>query len=138
MQLEKSVRRLREKFHGLVEIDKAVLLMRRYGNNHRMVAMCVALMADSDRGKVQTFSLKNHASCIRPYIHSTIYAISSYYIYLCVFLVCVYFTPSLFDVFLYVELDEEDKSALNNDPVAKVGAHDIRHIMEIYGKSLYR
>lgn len=62
MQLEKSTRRLREKFHGLVEIDKAVLLMRRYGNNHRMVAMCVALMADNDRGKVQTFSLKNHVS----------------------------------------------------------------------------
>ncbi|KAK7167286.1 hypothetical protein R3I94_001622 [Phoxinus phoxinus] len=66
VELEKSTRRLREKFHGLVEIDKAVLLMRRYGNNHRMVAMCVALMADNDR-----------------------------------------------------ELDEEDKSALNNDPVAK-------------------
>ncbi|KAG1968921.1 shiftless antiviral inhibitor of ribosomal frameshifting protein [Pimephales promelas] len=66
IELEKSTRRLREKFHGLVEIDKAVLLMRRYGNNHRMVAMCIALMADNDR-----------------------------------------------------ELDEEDKSALNNDPVAK-------------------
>lgn len=57
VQLEKSVRRLREKFHGLVEIDKAVVLMRRYGNNHRMVAMCVALMADKDRGKVQTLCL---------------------------------------------------------------------------------
>ncbi|RXN04404.1 repressor of yield of DENV -like protein [Labeo rohita] len=66
VELEKSVRRLREKFHGLIEIDKAVLLMRRYGNNHRMVAMCVALMADNDR-----------------------------------------------------EMDEEDRSALNNDPVAK-------------------
>uniref|UniRef100_A0A672R591 Shiftless antiviral inhibitor of ribosomal frameshifting n=1 Tax=Sinocyclocheilus grahami TaxID=75366 RepID=A0A672R591_SINGR len=67
VELEKSVRRLRERFHGLVEIDMAVLLMRRYGNNHRMVAMCVALMADNER-----------------------------------------------------ELDEEDMSALNNDPVAKV------------------
>lgn len=67
VELEKSVRRLREKLHGLVEIDKAVLLMRRYENDHRMVAMCVALMADNDDG----------------------------------------------------ELDEEDKSALNNDPVAK-------------------
>ncbi|XP_016103657.1 shiftless antiviral inhibitor of ribosomal frameshifting protein homolog [Sinocyclocheilus grahami] len=66
VELEKSVRRLRERFHGLVEIDMAVLLMRRYGNNHRMVAMCVALMADNER-----------------------------------------------------ELDEEDMSALNNDPVAK-------------------
>ncbi|XP_059406617.1 shiftless antiviral inhibitor of ribosomal frameshifting protein homolog [Carassius carassius] len=55
----------REKFHGLIEINKAVLFMRCYGNNH-MVAMCVALMANKDR-----------------------------------------------------ELDEEDKSALNDDPVAK-------------------
>lgn len=36
-----------------------------------------------------------------------------------VFLVCVD-TPHLFHAFLCVDLDEEDKSALNNDPVAKV------------------
>ncbi|XP_051996024.1 shiftless antiviral inhibitor of ribosomal frameshifting protein homolog [Xyrauchen texanus] len=49
VELEKSVRRLREMFHGRFEIEKAVILMRRYANNHRMVAMWVVLMADDDR-----------------------------------------------------------------------------------------
>ncbi|XP_056609039.1 shiftless antiviral inhibitor of ribosomal frameshifting protein homolog [Triplophysa dalaica] len=49
VELEKSVRRLREKFHGLIDIDRAVLLMRRYMNDHQMVAKWVALMANADR-----------------------------------------------------------------------------------------
>ncbi|TRY90274.1 hypothetical protein DNTS_005127 [Danionella cerebrum] len=69
VELEKSVRRLREKFHGLIEIDMAVVLMRRYWNDHRMVAKCIALK-----------------------------------------IACA-------------ELDEEDQSDLNNDPVAKTNMH---------------
>ncbi|XP_051988387.1 shiftless antiviral inhibitor of ribosomal frameshifting protein homolog [Xyrauchen texanus] len=49
VELEKSVRRLREMFHGRIEIDKAVILMQRYGNNYPMVATYVVLMADDDR-----------------------------------------------------------------------------------------
>ncbi|XP_030646051.1 shiftless antiviral inhibitor of ribosomal frameshifting protein homolog [Chanos chanos] len=48
VELEKSVRRLREQFHGKIAIDKAVLLMRRYGNNYRMVAMEIVLMKNRD------------------------------------------------------------------------------------------
>lgn len=46
LQLEISVRRLREKFHGKISIDKAALLMRRYGNDHRRIAMEIVLMKD--------------------------------------------------------------------------------------------
>ncbi|XP_010864120.2 shiftless antiviral inhibitor of ribosomal frameshifting protein homolog [Esox lucius] len=48
LELEKSVRRFRETFHGKIAIDKAVLLMRRYANNHRMVTLEVILMKDRE------------------------------------------------------------------------------------------
>ncbi|KAL0992913.1 hypothetical protein UPYG_G00100890 [Umbra pygmaea] len=48
VELEKSVRRFRESFYGKIAIDKAVLLMRRYGNNYRMVTMEVILMKDRE------------------------------------------------------------------------------------------
>ncbi|XP_046894070.1 shiftless antiviral inhibitor of ribosomal frameshifting protein homolog [Hypomesus transpacificus] len=48
VELEKNVRRFREKFHGKVAIDKATILMRRYLNNHHMVTMEVILMKDRD------------------------------------------------------------------------------------------
>lgn len=51
LQLEISVRRLREKFHGKISIEKAALLMRRYGNDHRRIAMEIVLMKDRGIGK---------------------------------------------------------------------------------------
>ncbi|MBN3324201.1 RYDEN protein, partial [Atractosteus spatula] len=45
-KLEKSVRRLREQFYGKVSIEVATVLMRRYGNNHQLVAMDIILMKD--------------------------------------------------------------------------------------------
>ncbi|XP_044851273.1 shiftless antiviral inhibitor of ribosomal frameshifting protein isoform X2 [Mauremys mutica] len=42
-RLEKSVRRLREKFYGRVSVEEAVLLMRRYHNNHAMVCKVIVL-----------------------------------------------------------------------------------------------
>uniref|UniRef100_A0A452H607 Uncharacterized protein n=1 Tax=Gopherus agassizii TaxID=38772 RepID=A0A452H607_9SAUR len=41
--LEKSVRRLREKFYGRVSVEEAVLLMHRYHNNHAMVCKVIVL-----------------------------------------------------------------------------------------------
>ncbi|XP_038234357.1 shiftless antiviral inhibitor of ribosomal frameshifting protein isoform X2 [Dermochelys coriacea] len=43
VELEKSVRRLREKFYGWVSVEEAVLLMRRYHNNHAMVCKVIVL-----------------------------------------------------------------------------------------------
>ncbi|XP_050780802.1 shiftless antiviral inhibitor of ribosomal frameshifting protein isoform X1 [Gopherus flavomarginatus] len=43
VELEKSVRRLREKFYGRVSVEEAVLLMRRYHNNHAMVCKVIVL-----------------------------------------------------------------------------------------------
>lgn len=51
VELEKSVRRLRETFHGKIAIDRATLLMRRYSNNHRLVAMEIVLMNDRELDK---------------------------------------------------------------------------------------
>ncbi|KAL7826821.1 hypothetical protein AOLI_G00320300 [Acnodon oligacanthus] len=59
VELEKSVRRLRETFHGKIPVDKATLLMQRYGNNHRMVTMEVILMKDRDLDEEDKWSLKN-------------------------------------------------------------------------------
>ncbi|XP_066531102.1 shiftless antiviral inhibitor of ribosomal frameshifting protein homolog [Hoplias malabaricus] len=59
VQLEESVRRLREKFHGKIPVDKSTLLMRRYGNDHRMVAMEIVLMKDRDLDEEDKWSLEN-------------------------------------------------------------------------------
>ncbi|XP_072531384.1 shiftless antiviral inhibitor of ribosomal frameshifting protein homolog isoform X2 [Salminus brasiliensis] len=59
VELEISVRRLREQFHGNIPVDKATLLMRRYRNNHRMVAMEIILMRDRDLDKEDKWSLEN-------------------------------------------------------------------------------
>ncbi|KAG8574045.1 hypothetical protein GDO81_009013 [Engystomops pustulosus] len=44
--MEKSVRRLREKFHGNIPIETAVLLMRKSGNNHVQVTTWIILLKD--------------------------------------------------------------------------------------------
>ncbi|XP_048846676.1 shiftless antiviral inhibitor of ribosomal frameshifting protein homolog isoform X1 [Brienomyrus brachyistius] len=59
VELEKNVRRLREKFHGKIAIDKATILMRRYGNNHRVVAMDIILMKDRDLDDEDRENLQN-------------------------------------------------------------------------------
>ncbi|XP_075715068.1 shiftless antiviral inhibitor of ribosomal frameshifting protein [Rhinoderma darwinii] len=46
LELEKSVRRLREKFHGNVPIETAVLLMRNFANNHEQVCKWIILYKD--------------------------------------------------------------------------------------------
>ncbi|XP_044299473.1 shiftless antiviral inhibitor of ribosomal frameshifting protein isoform X1 [Varanus komodoensis] len=46
VQLEKSVRRLREKFYGKVSILDAVILMRRFANNHDLVCKFIILCKD--------------------------------------------------------------------------------------------
>lgn len=46
IQLEKSVRRLRETLLGGVSLDLAVLLMRKYNNNYSLVVKHIVLMVD--------------------------------------------------------------------------------------------
>ncbi|KAG7460320.1 hypothetical protein MATL_G00219980 [Megalops atlanticus] len=58
VELEKSVRRLREKFHGKIPVDKATVLMRRYSNNHRIVAMNIILMKDEELDEEDRESLR--------------------------------------------------------------------------------
>ncbi|XP_053349372.1 shiftless antiviral inhibitor of ribosomal frameshifting protein homolog [Clarias gariepinus] len=59
VELEKSVRRLREMFHGNIPIDQAVLLMRRYRNNYQMVAKVIILMKEQDLDDEDRWSLEN-------------------------------------------------------------------------------
>ncbi|XP_072255744.1 shiftless antiviral inhibitor of ribosomal frameshifting protein isoform X4 [Pyxicephalus adspersus] len=46
LELEKSVRRLREKFYGKIPIETAVHLMRKFANNHEQVCTYIILCKD--------------------------------------------------------------------------------------------
>ncbi|XP_063787559.1 shiftless antiviral inhibitor of ribosomal frameshifting protein [Pseudophryne corroboree] len=46
LELEKSVRRFREKFHGSIPVETAVLLMRRFANQHDQVCRYIILCKD--------------------------------------------------------------------------------------------
>ncbi|KAG7317296.1 hypothetical protein KOW79_019594 [Hemibagrus wyckioides] len=59
VELEKCVRRLRESFHGKIQIDRAAVLMRRYNNNYQMVAKVIILMKDQELDEDDRWSLKN-------------------------------------------------------------------------------
>ncbi|XP_028679026.1 shiftless antiviral inhibitor of ribosomal frameshifting protein homolog [Erpetoichthys calabaricus] len=59
IELEKSVRRFREKFHGKVTLEKATVLMRRYNNDHAMVAKCIILMKDQELDEEDEDDLRN-------------------------------------------------------------------------------
>ncbi|XP_028841787.1 shiftless antiviral inhibitor of ribosomal frameshifting protein homolog [Denticeps clupeoides] len=59
VELETSVRRLREQFHGKIDIERATILMRRYGNNHRLIAMEIVLMKDRELDEEDIHILKN-------------------------------------------------------------------------------
>lgn len=61
--MEKSVRRLRETFHGKIPIDKSTTLMRCYRNNYQLVTRYIILMTnqgtDLDLDDEDRWSLKN-------------------------------------------------------------------------------
>ncbi|XP_068128316.1 shiftless antiviral inhibitor of ribosomal frameshifting protein [Hyperolius riggenbachi] len=48
LELEKSIRRLREKFHGKVPIETAVHLMREFGNNHDQVCKYIIILCKDE------------------------------------------------------------------------------------------
>uniref|UniRef100_A0A8C5SR35 Shiftless antiviral inhibitor of ribosomal frameshifting n=1 Tax=Laticauda laticaudata TaxID=8630 RepID=A0A8C5SR35_LATLA len=52
--LEKSVRRLREKFYGKVSITDAVILMRTFHNNHDLVCKYIVLDIKKTEGESST------------------------------------------------------------------------------------
>ncbi|KAK6468828.1 shiftless antiviral inhibitor of ribosomal frameshifting protein-like protein [Huso huso] len=61
IELEKSIRRLREKFYGKVTVEKAAVLMRRYHNNHDLVCKDIILMKDLNLDAQDRDTLMNDA-----------------------------------------------------------------------------
>ncbi|MGH0130653.1 UNVERIFIED_CONTAM: hypothetical protein FKN15_063119 [Acipenser sinensis] len=61
ISLEKSIRRLREKFYGKVTVEKAAVLMRRYHNNHDLVCKDIILMKDLNLDAQDRDTLMNDA-----------------------------------------------------------------------------
>ncbi|XP_041097953.1 shiftless antiviral inhibitor of ribosomal frameshifting protein homolog isoform X2 [Polyodon spathula] len=61
IELEKSIRRLREKFYGKVTVEKAAVLMQRYHNNHDLVCKDIILMKDLNLDAQDRDTLRNDA-----------------------------------------------------------------------------
>ncbi|KAG9343666.1 hypothetical protein JZ751_013044 [Albula glossodonta] len=59
VELEKSVRRLRETFHGKIPIERATVLMHRYANNYRVVVQDIILMKDREQLKTLPLTAEN-------------------------------------------------------------------------------
>ncbi|KAI1884287.1 hypothetical protein AGOR_G00224880 [Albula goreensis] len=60
VELEKSVRRLRETFHGKIPIERATVLMHRYANNYRVVVQDIILMKDRDLDEEDRANLRTN------------------------------------------------------------------------------
>ncbi|KPP61267.1 UPF0515 protein C19orf66-like [Scleropages formosus] len=107
--MEKSVRRLREKFHGKIPVNKATILMRRYGNNHRIVAMDIILMKDRGKGTRRAIWRQVQLFLVNTVIH-----------HLNKFKWGITFNEQMvFQSDGTSELDEDDQAILQNDEAAR-------------------